>query len=219
MTGDAAATPGWLAAEVAEEFPGLRLLSAQVAATPGRSPRDVRERLRALSSRVRGDDAIVRRRQPIPRAYRIFYRQVGLDPDATRTPAEQAIVDRLLHGEFRSRSLVDDALTIALVETGVPVWALDAATVHGRLGIRAAAAGEVLGRLGAGPPVPPGRLVVADGAALLAELFGALAPGHGVSAATHSLLLFAVAVPGVPDIHAEEAIWSAADVLAAEGAW
>ena len=202
-----------MATEVAEEFPGLDLAWIVVEAVPGRSTPEVRARLERLSSRMRGDHAVALRQLPIPRAYRVFFRQVGLDPDTHRTPAEAAVLDRLLQGGFVPRNLVDDALTIALVETGVPLWALDASTVDGPLGIRSALAGETLGRRPSAPPLAPGRLVVADAASPLSVLFGDLAPGHGVSGATRSIALFAIRVPGVPAIHVEEALWEATEAL------
>jgi len=113
------------------------------------------------------------RTQPIPHAYRSFFRQIGLDPDASRIPSEQAAVTRLLHGGFRSNSLVEDALLIALVETGVPVWALDGEVVDaGGLGIRPAAPGDRLGRTKHASHLPPGTLVVVDAQAVHALLFG-----------------------------------------------
>src|SRR4051812_10489130 len=153
---------GWVDVEVSEEFPELRLLELPVAARPGRSPRSVRDRLKHLSNRFRGAQAVAQRQQPVPWAYRVFYRHVGLDPDAERTPVEQATLDRLVRGGFRSETLLDDALLIALVETGVPIWALDGAGVEGTLGIRVAGGGERLGRQEDAPAVPSGRLVVAD---------------------------------------------------------
>jgi DNA/RNA-binding domain of Phe-tRNA-synthetase-like protein len=155
------------------------------------------------------------RQQPVPWAYRVFFRHIGLDPDVTRTPVEQAAVDRLVAGEFRSKNLLDDALLIAVVETGVPVYALDADTLDGPLGIRTTLAGETLGRAPAAPPVAPGRLAVADAAGPLAILFGDIAPGHGVRAATTRMALLAVRVDGVPEIHVEEALWTCAGVLGA----
>ena len=110
----------------------------RVPARPGRSTPGLRERLRTLSSRFHGAQAIQLRTDPIPHAYRVFYRHVGLDPDTERTPVEAAVVDRLMHGGFRSRGLVEDALLIAVAETGVPLWALDDATLEGALGIRLA---------------------------------------------------------------------------------
>ena len=77
-------------------------------------------------------------------------------------PLEAAVLERLLRGGFKSRNLLDDALTIALVETGVPFWALDSDAVEGELGVRVAGADETLGRGPQALPVPAGRLVVAD---------------------------------------------------------
>jgi DNA/RNA-binding domain of Phe-tRNA-synthetase-like protein len=204
---------GWVDAEVAEEFPALRLLELPVTARPGRSPRSVRDRLKYLSNRFRGAQAVAQRQQPVPWAYRVFYRHVGLDPDAERTPAEAATLERLVKGGFKSENLLDDALLIALVETGVPIWALDDTQVDGPLGIRLAETGERLGRAEDAPPVPEGRLVVADAGGPLAVLFGDLAPGHGVTPDTEAMRLFSVQVDGVPSIHVEEALWQCADIL------
>ncbi len=54
---------------------------ARASPLTGDSPPDVEARLRELSNRVRGARAIGIRREPIPAAYRVFFRQVGLDPD------------------------------------------------------------------------------------------------------------------------------------------
>ena len=204
---------GWVDAEVADEFPELRLFELAVDARPGRTPRSVQERLRYLSSRFRGPQAVAQRQQPVPWAYRVFYRHVGLDPDADRTPAEAAMLHRLMHGGFKSDNLLDDALLVALVETGVPIWALDAAKVDGTLGVRVADEGEHLGRAEDAPPVPAGRLVVADARSPLAVLFGELAPGHGVTRDTASMRLFSVQVAGVPAIHVEEALFQCSEIL------
>jgi DNA/RNA-binding domain of Phe-tRNA-synthetase-like protein len=147
------------------------------------------------------------RQKPVPWAYRVFYRHVGLDPDAERTPVEAAALRRLIDGRFRSDNLVDDALTIALVETGVPIWALDAAAVEGELGIRVAGPQDRLGRMPEAGTVLAGRLVVADERDPLAVLFGDVAPGHGVTGATAAMTLFSVMVPGVSAMQVEEALW------------
>lgn len=202
---------GWIDTELAAEFPELAVHYVAIDAQGGSSPEAVRERLRGLSSRFYGVHAISMRRNPVPRAYRVFFRQIGLDPDTERTPIEAAALQRLIDGEFASKNLLDDALLISLVETGVPIWALDARSVQGPLGIRAAAAGECLGVCG--PPLPPGRLVIADAGRARAVLFGELAPGEGVGEETRAMVLFAVQVPGVPRIHVEEAIWQCTSVL------
>lgn len=208
-------TPGSVADEIRDEFPELRLFSVTVRASSGRSSRAVKHRLRGLSDRFRGSHAVTMRQAPIPWAYRVFYRHIGLDPDADRTPVEAVALQRLLAGAFRSRNLLDDALTISLVETGVPIWALDAGAVEGDLGLRVAQDGERLGRDPAAPPLAAGRLVVADGSAPLAVLFGDLAPGHGVTPRTACMTLFTIQVAGVPTIHVEEALFTCLDLLTA----
>ena len=214
MTGEPALRWGAIAPALAGEWPGLRLAWTAFDAVPGPSPPELRERLRALSDRFRGPQAIALRRQPIPLAHRIFFRHIGLEPDERRVPVEALALERLKHGGFRSRSLLDDAITIAVMDTSVPVWALDATAVEGELELRGAAAGEPLGRSDGALELPAGRLVVADAAGALAVLFGDVAPGHGVTSRTRAIVLFSVAVPGVPGIHVEEALWTVWDVVA-----
>jgi DNA/RNA-binding domain of Phe-tRNA-synthetase-like protein len=209
--------PGWVDREVAAEFPGLQPWTAPPVALPsgGRSPAPLRARLRALADRVHGAEARLLRQRPIPHAYRVFFRHIGLDPDVHRIPVEALVVRRLTAGGLPSEHLVADALTVAVLETAVPVWALDADAVDGPLGIRAAAEAEPLGA--GGPPLPAGRLVVADAAGPLAVLFGEAAPGRAAAPGTRRALLFSVGVAGVPEVHVAEALWIARDILSGEG--
>jgi len=223
MTGPAPAEPavGWQAPEVELELPGLQMLYTEVEvrrarSLTGGSPPDVEARLRGLSNRVRGAHAIGIRREPIPAAYRVFFRQVGIDPDLQRTPIEAAVVERMLKGGFLTGGMLDDILLISLLDTGVPVWALDAAGVEGPLGIRTSREGELLGRSADPPLLPDGRLVVADAGGALAVLFGERAPGHEPRARTARVTLYAVVVPGVPALYAEEALWASASALLAD---
>ncbi len=209
----AEATLGWRAREVEEELPGLRLLLAEVhvarsGSLTGSSPADVQGRLRELSSRFRGARAVGLRREPVPAAYRVFFRHIGLDPDLTRTPIEAAVLERMLRGGFLSGGLLEDVLLIALLDTGVPVWALDAGSLDGPLGIRPSREGERLGRSRDASALPPGRLVVADASSAVAVLFGELAPSHRPKARTPRLAVFAVQVAGVPTLYVEESLWA-----------
>jgi DNA/RNA-binding domain of Phe-tRNA-synthetase-like protein len=208
------AAPGFIDEQLRAELPGLRLDWVTVAQTKRSSPPAVIARLRQLSDRYRGASVIAMRTQPVPHAYRAFFRQIGLDPDVDRIPSEEAAVERLLHGQFRSSGALEDALLIALIETGVPVWALDADLVDpAGLGIRTTTHGE---RLGVGEqafPVGPARLVVADARRIHGLLFGELAPEHGATARTKRIALFSVGVEGVPAIHVEEALWVCAEAL------
>ena len=127
--------------------------------------------MRLLSDRFAGGQAINLRHQSIPWAYRVFFRHIGLDPDEQPTPIEALVLERMQRGGFVSRSLLDDALTIATVESRVALRAFDADRIEGTLGIRPSAEGEPLeGRPG---PLEPGTLVIADEARPVGLLFGA----------------------------------------------
>jgi DNA/RNA-binding domain of Phe-tRNA-synthetase-like protein len=204
---------GWVAPHIAAEFPGLGIAWVEVDAKPGKSPDGVRQRLRDLSDRTYGSQAIHLRERPIPWAYRVFYRQIGLDPDRTRTPVEQLTLDRLHDGGFRSHGLPADALNIAIVETGVALRAFDADRLQGRLCIRDSAPGESL----AGQPgeLAKGTLTIADDLRPLGLLFGSTAEGAGVEQETRRIAIAAIQVKGVPQIAVEEALWMAASTSGA----
>jgi DNA/RNA-binding domain of Phe-tRNA-synthetase-like protein len=205
---------GFVEDAVRAEFPGLRLYWVTARAGRRPSPPELVARLRDLSSRYRGANVVAMRTQPVPQAYRAFFRQIGLDPDVHRIPSEGAAVNRLLHGGFRSVDLITDTCLIALIETGVPVWCLDADRVDvGGLGIRTATAADDERSEALGVYLEPGTLVVADAGTVHGVLFSPLDPGHGVHRRTERVALFAVAVDGVPDIHVEEALWMCAELL------
>ena len=212
MIGELDLQRGWVAGELAAEFPQLRLVHCTVRVQPGKSPKMVRERLRHLSDRFTGSKAVVMRQQPIPHAYRVFFRHVGLDPDEQRTPIENIALERMQAGHFRSRNIVDDALLICTLETSVPVYAFARERLEGELGIRLSHPGESLGGP-QGRPLPRGQLVIADQARSVAVLFSEVAAGHGVHPTSQEAVLAGVQVKGVPDVSVEEALWTAADVL------
>jgi DNA/RNA-binding domain of Phe-tRNA-synthetase-like protein len=209
---DPEAAAGSVAPLLAAEFPGLALRWVALDTRGAPSPPALRERLRELSDRARGARVLASRTQPIARAYRVFFRQTGLDPDVTRIPSEEAAVRRLLDGGFRSRGRIRDALLVALVETGVPVWALrHEVTDPETLTIRTSRAGEAVGE---GPVVlAEGQLVLADARRVHGALFGPLAPEHTIRPGPQALVLVCVGVDGVPSIFLEEALWLCAEIL------
>jgi DNA/RNA-binding domain of Phe-tRNA-synthetase-like protein len=182
---------------VAEEHPGLRVWTARVDARVGRTPRELRDRLRLAADRYRGAQAVALRTRPVPWAYRVLFRHLGLDPDVTRTPLEALVVERLLHGGFATHGLPEDALALATLETGVPVWAVDA----DRTGALTLAPGD------------DERLVLRDERGVVAVLFGPPVEDRAPARATRAMLLFAVQAPGVEDIFVEESLWTAASAM------
>lgn len=204
---------GWVAPHVAAEFPGLGIAWIEIDCRVGRSSPTVRRRLRELSDRFFGAHAIHMRERPIPWAYRVFFRQIGLDPDRNRTPVEQLALDRLHDGAFKAKGLPDDALTIAIVETGVALRAFDAERLEGRLCIRDSGPGESL----AGRPgeLAQGTMVVADDRRPIGLLFGATGKEVEVNPETRRVAIAAVQVKGVPQISVDEALWMAMATLEA----
>jgi DNA/RNA-binding domain of Phe-tRNA-synthetase-like protein len=201
---------GWVEPELAEEFPELRLLHARLDVRPTRSPKEVRQRLRMLADRYTGGKVVHMRQDPVPWAYRVFSRQVGIDPDHDRTPVEAVALRRLKQGGLHSENIVDDALTIAIAETGVPVIALDADRVEGELGLRLARAGE---RLDETRRLSDRQLVMADAERPVAVVLRDVSRDAGVTPDTERMVLCALGVKGVPRISLEEALWSAAETL------
>jgi DNA/RNA-binding domain of Phe-tRNA-synthetase-like protein len=212
---DPAPAQGWVAPDIAAEFPGLGIAWVDLDARQGKSPEPVRRRLRDLSDRFYGAQAIHMRERPIPWAYRVFFRQIGLDPDRTRTPIEQLALDRLHDGAFKSDGLPADALTVATVETGVALRAFDAECLDGALCIRDSAPGESLpGRPG---ELAQGTLTIADRRTPVGLLFGATGEGYAVGPDSRRVTIVAVQVKGVPQIAVDEALWMATTTLAAAG--
>lgn len=211
----AAPQPGWVDEELAAELPGLALFSLRVPGSGGRSPAELRRRLRELAGRVTGPHVVHLRQDAVPWAYRVLWRHLGLDPDSDRTPVERLMVDRLVRGGLPSRGLPDDALHLATLETGVPVVGFDAARAGERVGLRPARAGEALGD-GPASALTAGELVYADERPL-ARLDGEVSPACAVTAATREVLLCALCAPNVPHIAIDEALWIAAEALGSAG--
>jgi len=206
MSSERLAVPGTVQPSLAAEFPGLQLRWTALSTQGGPSPAELRARLRDLADRGRGSRVVAMRTQPVAHAYRAFYRHTGLDPDVTRIASEQAALRRLLEGGFSSHGRIPDALLIALVETGVPVWALRAEAVDPEsLTIR-------LGR--PGEPAVEGRLVIADARRVHGPLLGTPDRQSAARNRDQRLVLVCAGVDGVPTLFLEEALWLCAEILA-----
>jgi hypothetical protein len=189
------------AARLAADHPALavfaRACATEPAGRPGRAAR-ARARLAALDARVDGARAAVADATPVPCAYRVLARQVGLDPDADGLPLDLLLRERIRRGRFVLPGPVAGACAAALLETGVPVWALDAAMVDGPLHVRAD------GR---------GALAVVDLHRVVAPLLAE--PSVDVAARDDCprVVLYALRCAGVADVTVREALSIAVDVL------
>lgn len=211
--GEDAPQLGWVQAEVEDEFPGLALVAVEVPCRAVRTAPWVVHRLTDLANRITGPYALQVRRLPVPALHRAFFRQLGLDPDVRRTPLEQAIFDRLWTGGFPPEGMPQDALTVALLETGVAVWAVDAAALAGPLGIRGAVAGEALGADAEYRGLAAGELVIADAERPVARIFETPGPPFAVTGRTRRAVLVVLQVPGVPALAIQEALSTSRKLL------
>jgi DNA/RNA-binding domain of Phe-tRNA-synthetase-like protein len=212
-TGEGPAQLGWIEAQIEDEFPGLALVTVEVPCTTARTAPWVVHRLTDLANRITGPYALRVRELPVPALHRAFFRQLGLDPDVRRPPLEQAIFERLWTGGFTPAGMPGDALLVALLETGVAVWALDAAVLQGPVGIRGARAGEVLPAGRTPSALAPGEIVIADAERPVARLFAHPAAPFAVSAATRRAVLLVLQVPGVPALDVQQALTTARALL------
>lgn len=201
---------GWIAPDLAEEHPGLDLFSWTTAtAWPSRKSPWAKDWLARLSTRVDGPAVLGAHREEAPGAHRRFLQRIGRDPAEDRSPQEAAYHARIKHGGFPVRGAPHDVLLIALLETGVPIWAVDADGLQGGLGLRRSLAGE-LGDPDEGPDVPPDARrepVVVDDAGVVAEVCRPPRAAHRATKKTARTTFFCVRVPGLSDLRVDEAVW------------
>jgi DNA/RNA-binding domain of Phe-tRNA-synthetase-like protein len=194
------------------ELPELALWTVELAARPAaKSPVAVRRRLEQLARSPGAAGAEGTARESTPWAYRVLLRQLGVDPADARTATERLALRPDENEGLESAGLPEDALAVAAIETGVPLLAFDAAKLHGELALRRARAGEALGP--DAPPLPEGRVVIADERSAVAALFGDTTAALMPSAKTKRLTLAAVQAKGVPDLSVEEALWTAIEIM------
>lgn len=212
MAADGFPEDGWVGEDVAADFPQLGLLHLTVELTAPVTSKGLKDRLPDLERYFGGGVVTQLRTRPVTAAHRVFFRQIGLDPDVDRTPVEAIVLARLTQGRFTSRGFLADALTITAMETEVPVGAIDGRSVLGPLGVSVAREGE---ELDGDPPVllTASSLVVADITRPLALAFGAAASPFAPAEDAEQAVLYALVVPGVARATVVEALWVAAGLL------
>lgn len=185
-----------IAAALQDDFPDLDLVETVAAVAVSRH--DTQARLRRLDQRVDGRRALAMRTEPVPRAYRAFARQIGLDGEADAGTLAALLRARIVRGTLPSTCPVADVCTIAMIETGVPVWGLDGQRVVGPLRIETA---DDL------------SLVVREAERVVAPLLGAPVDPLATTTDTRVARLYAIVVAGVPRATVLEALWVAEQAL------
>ena len=172
---------------VAAEHPGpAGLDGARAGAARGGRRRSCASGCALLADRLRGREAIALRTRPVPQAYRVLFRHLGLDPDVTRTPVEALVARAAAARRLRG-----------------------ARAARGRA--RARDAGDRRRGLGARRGRPPARSRCSDRRGRPARavrrprhrhasLFSPPPPERAPGRGTTALLLVAVQAPGVDDL-------------------
>lgn len=202
-----------VAGELRASFPELALWTTTIDGGARRSSAGVRRRLEEAAPRLTAAAAIGARGESLPWAYRVFARRLGSDPDDLRDPVELAALHRGPNATPESSGLPGDALLIAAGQTGVPVYAFDADELDGDLWLRAARAGETLGR--SRRTIGEGRPVIADTTRAVAEPFGASATLAPVTADTQRTALVALQAKGIAEASVEEVLWIVVEIMRA----
>lgn len=186
---------------IAAEFPELSMTYIRVDVRHA-SSRQIAKRLKLLAERIGGAQAVRLREQPIPHAYRTFFRHIGIEPDQIRTPIEEVVVRRLMTGGLAKTWPVEDALTLAVADTGVAVWAYDGSAVRGGLSLRLAGEGEQIDR----EPVSAGTILVTDEKEPLSILFGRFSDRSKATPNSDSVTVCGLRVAGVSQLEIDEAL-------------
>ena len=198
---------GDVAAEVAAEFPGLEVVSTDVALRSAKTPLGLAAELAAAADRIDGAGAAHASIGTVPAATRALLRQLGMDPERVPCTVDAVIRRRLMEGGFRPSGVVTDALTLTVLELGIPLVALDASAVEGPVGIARAASGSARWS--------EGDLILEDQAQPVARLFAEPFPEFLPDRRTTTVRIVAIAVPGVEPEFAELALQRAQDLLEA----
>ena len=112
-----------VALEITNELPGLGLLAC-TASCAGKSSAGVVQELDLLAQRLNGPKAVRTSTEPVAAAYRALRVGLGMDPEADVASLESVVRRRLVEGGFRTAGQPEDAITIATLETGVPIQAV-----------------------------------------------------------------------------------------------
>ncbi|MEM2863940.1 MAG: phenylalanine--tRNA ligase beta subunit-related protein [Candidatus Bathyarchaeia archaeon] len=139
--------------------------------------------------------------EPVFRAYRDFFWNIGVDPTKIR-PAAEALVRRALLGKpIPTINTLVDAYNLASMETGIALAAFDRSKISGDLIMRYARPGESFQGIGMTSPIILRgiEVVISDGEKLVAIYPYRDADSSKIVESTKSLILLACGVPGIDE--------------------
>jgi len=180
---------GAVSPEVESEFPGIGVRFCFVAGGPSKTPAGLSQELDLAADRITGAQAVRVAAEPVAALYRALRAQLGMDPSVGEGTAEDVIRRRLLEGGFRPSGIPADAITLATLETGIPLWAF---------GVSKALSGP---RISLWSDPSTGVVELRSDDLRMATLFGEPHPEFEVTRKSEQMCLVALVAPGVvPEI-------------------
>jgi hypothetical protein len=183
---------GSVSEELAAELPGIGILWIPVEGGARPDSLGLQLELDHAADRITGATAVLATTEPIAAHYRALRAQLGMDPDSGSGTLESIVRRRLLEGGFRPNGIPGDALALATLETGVPLWAF--ALEQG-----AGEAGDLVPghALSLDVDKKTGAVSIFNGPLPVCVLFGEPVAGGVVSKKSGSFVIVALAAPGV----------------------
>ncbi|MBA2505835.1 MAG: hypothetical protein H0V29_07810, partial [Thermoleophilaceae bacterium] len=186
--------------DLRERFPELAVWTAEAQSPGGAAEHGVSARLASAAGE---------RTESAPWAYRVLLRRLAHEPGPRLSRAERIALSHHDATEIGAEGLPADALTLAALQTGVPVLAFDAAALEGELALRPAREGEEIDD----EPLEEGEVVLADLERPLLVLFGPRVPDAMAGPDTERVVLAAIQAKGIAPVSVEEALWTSVEIL------
>lgn len=190
-----------LSQELKEAYPGLGVRTVQVDGIEvNRESKSLEEYKEEVINKVKSSrDLSELMDDPIYRKYRDFLWRIGIDPTKVR-PASEALVRRILQGKSLPKiNTAVDAYNMASIISGVPIAALDADKIEGKLEMDFSRPGMEFSGIGMKEPkVLKGReLIIKDSREIVAIYLYRDADKSKITGNTRRIFLIACGVPGI----------------------
>ncbi|MCX6394696.1 MAG: hypothetical protein NTY57_07610 [Solirubrobacterales bacterium] len=196
---------GSVTEELAAELPGIGILWVAVQGGARPDSLGLQLELDHAADRITGATAVLANTEPVSAHYRALRAQLGMDPDTGSGTLESIVRRRLLEGGFRPNGIPGDALALATLETGVPLWAL---------ALEPAQTGDptIVPALFLDVDKKTGAVSIFNGELPVCVLFGEPAAEAVVAKKSESYVVVALVAPGVLSEVCELAVERAAEL-------
>ena len=203
--------------EVTQKFPSLTVLTRKIENISVSTTDPILENLKTrVSDELRNSFKLESLKdEPVFRAYRNFFWQIGIDPTKIR-PAAEALIRRVLNGKPLPRiNTAVDAYNLASMVTRIALAAFDLEKIEGGITMRFSRAGESFLGIGMDKPLilTGAEIVMADASRLIAIYPHRDADYSRTTLQTKNVMLISCGVPGISPDQLKEAAEKASEFV------